>query len=119
MDLQMVLNLEYITLHYITLHYLGTNICWRKYHKATLYTIKHYQQWYKTFHLAISQSITGIRKSNKRPDCNAMHQYFKKKLEINLTEDDIANKISFLLEKNFLSNKMYIQRRFILLYRKR
>ena len=48
-----------------------------------------------------------------------MHQYFKKKLEINLTEDDIANKISFLLEKNFLSNKMYIQRRFILLYRKR
>ena len=49
-------------------------------------------------------AITGIRKSNKRPDCNAIHQYFKKKLEINLTEDDTANKISFLLEKNILSN---------------
>ena len=53
----------------------------------------------------IKTAITGIRKSNKRPDCNAIHQYLKNKLEIHLTEDDIANKISFLLEKNILSYK--------------
>ena len=34
-----------------------------------------------------------------------MHQYFKKKLEINVTEDDIANKIRFSLETNILSQK--------------
>ena len=53
----------------------------------------------------IKTAITDIRKSNKRPDCNAIHQFLKKKLEINVTDDDIANKISFLLEKNILSNK--------------
>ena len=34
-----------------------------------------------------------------------MHQYFKKKLEINVTEDDTASKISFSLETNILSQK--------------
>ena len=53
----------------------------------------------------IKTAITGIRKSNKRPDCNAIHQYFMMKLVIDLTEDDIANKTSFLLEKNILSSK--------------
>ena len=66
--------------------------------------MEHYQIWCKTFHLTIT-AITAIRKSNKRPDCNAIHQYFKTKLEINLTKDNIANKISFLFEKKILSNK--------------
>ena len=34
----------------------------------------------------IKTAITGIRKSNKRPDCNAIHQYLKNKLEINLSQ---------------------------------
>ena len=54
---------------------------------------------------AIKTAITDIRKSNKRSDYNAIHQNFKKKLEINLTEDDITNKIMFLLQKYFLSKK--------------
>ena len=53
----------------------------------------------------IKTAIIAIRKSNKRPVCNAIHQYFKKKLGIDLSEDDIPNKIIFLLEKNILSNK--------------
>ena len=36
-------------------------------------------------------TITGISKSSKWPGCNVMQHYFKKKLEINLTVDDIAN----------------------------
>ena len=54
---------------------------------------------------AIKTAITDIRKSNKRPDYNAIYQHFKKKLEINLTEDDITSKIMFLLQKYFLSKK--------------
>ena len=53
----------------------------------------------------IETAITGIRKSNKRPDCNVIHQYFKKKREIHLAENDVANKTSFLLEENILSKK--------------
>ena len=49
----------------------------------------------KHFTCDIKTVVTGITKSNKRPNCNAIHQYFRKKL----------NKISLSLEKNILSNK--------------
>ena len=49
-------------------------------------------------------ALTGISKSNKRLDCNVIHQYFEKKLEFNLREDDITSKINFLLEKHIFSN---------------
>ena len=61
----------------------------------------------------IKSFIRGIRKSNKGL---IAIRYFKKKLEINLTEDDIAKKISFLLKKSILSNKSsYLQKRLLLL----
>ena len=66
--------------------------------EVTLYTIEQYSLD------DIKTTITGIRKSIKMPDYNAIHQYSKKKLEISPAEDDITTKIIFVLGKDILSN---------------
>ena len=62
--------------------------------------------------------ITGIWKSKIRPNCNAIHQNFQKKLEINLTKDDISNKINFLTSEEYFIKQTYVQRRFFLFHGK-
>ena len=49
--------------------------------------------------------MTKSERLSQPLDCNAIHQYFKKKLKINFTVDDISSKMNSLIQKNILSNK--------------